>query len=39
MGGIFKKFVGKVGASSVFESITITEFVIQNLLFNFSSSL
>ena len=38
MGGkVFKKFLGKVGASSVFDSITITEFVNQNLLFSFSS--
>ena len=34
-----KKFLGKAGASSVFDSTTITEFVNQNLLFSFSSSL
>ena len=36
---IFKIILGKVGASSVFDSTTITEFVNQNLLFSFSSSL
>ena len=33
------KLLGKAGASSVFDSITITEFVNQHLLFSFSSSL
>ena len=33
------KILGKVGASSLFNSSTITKFVNQNLLFKFSSSL
>ena len=37
--GYFYKFLDKAGASSVFNCITITKFVNQNLLFSFSSSL
>ena len=35
---MFQFFLGKVGASSVVDSTTITEFVNQNLLFILSSS-
>ena len=35
---MFQEISGQAGASSVLDSITITEFVNQNLFFSFSSS-